>query len=44
MLKLLGESGSWEMFESTINSNRSCSFRIGSRNELAVRAPDHAAK
>ena len=37
MPKLLGESGSWKIFESSINSNRSCNFRTWSRNRLTVR-------
>ena len=35
--KLLGESGSWKIFESSINSNRSCNYRSWSRNRLTVR-------
>ena len=34
--KLLGESGSWKIFESSINSNRSCNCRIWSHNKLTV--------
>ena len=35
--KLLVESRSWKIFESSINSNRSCPFRIWSRSKLTVR-------
>ena len=37
--KLLGESRSWKIFESSINSNRTCNFRTWSRNRLTVRDP-----